>query len=326
MRQLAAFPESGDAHTLADYLRSLEIETRIDQSASGWVVWVRDEDDVPRARQELAEFLKEPTHERYHQAASAARQRRNRKQEAEEHARRRAQERLEARRLAPNRQVTVMFIALSVVVSVAFWTPKNEEDIRRDFFVTVVIRDGDKIYWREGLPEIRSGEVWRLVTPILVHFSAWHLLFNMIWLWDLGGQIERRYGAWRILLLIVSIAAISNLAQYFLSRPALDGFALVRGQPNPNFCGMSGVVFGLFGYIWLKTHHEPNCGLILMPTTVFLMIAWLIVCMTGLVGPIANTAHLTGLVTGSLAGAISAWRANRRKSQEAANEQGESGA
>jgi GlpG protein len=76
----------------------------------------------------------------------------------------------------------------------------------------------------------------------------------------------------------------SNLAQYMMA--------------GPWFGGMSGVVYGLFGYVWMKGKYSPHEGMALHPQTVFYMIAWFVLCFTGWVGSIANSAHAVGLLMG----------------------------
>jgi GlpG protein len=65
---------------------------------------------------------------------------------------------------------------------------------------------------------------------------------------------------------------------------------------------MSGVVYALFGYVWMKGLYEPEQGMILHPSTVQFMLLFLVLCMTGLMGSVANAAHVVGLVTGMLLG------------------------
>ena len=129
----------------------------------------------------------------------------------------------------------------------------------------------------------------------------------MLWLLSLGSQLELRYGPRRLAVLVVLIAAVSNFCQYCFSTVELRGLVPVVTQSSPYFGGMSGVVFGLFGFVWMKAVYEPGSGLYVSPANIFLMIVWLILCMTGKVGPIANTAHLVGLAVGMLAGYASAW-------------------
>ena len=69
---------------------------------------------------------------------------------------------------------------------------------------------------------------------------------------------------------------------------------------------MSGVVYGLFGYIWIRGKLDPASGLYMEQINVVLMLVWFVVCLTGMVGPIANVVHGVGLAMGALWGYISA--------------------
>lgn len=136
--------------------------------------------------------------------------------------------------------------------------------------------------------EISQGELWRLVTPIFLHFGLIHLLFNMMWLKDLGKIFEYCHGKISFISFILSLALISNVAQY-----------LVTG---PMFGGMSGVVYGLLGYLWAMRTMCENFEFGLPQFDVYLMIGWFFLCLTGLVGPIANVAHGVGLSLGMMVG------------------------
>jgi GlpG protein len=89
---------------------------------------------------------------------------------------------------------------------------------------------------------------------------------------------------------------------------------------------MSGVVYGLLGYLWMKMVYEPDAGMNVSGSTVVILLVWLVVCLFGLPdsGPrdsasrevtvqhVANMAHLTGLVAGTVVGyAPTAWRSWR---------------
>ena len=149
-----------------------------------------------------------------------------------------------------------------------------------------------------GLLEIRRGEVWRLFTPMFVHFGLPHLFFNMWWMLDLGTMIERRQSARLLLALVLVIAALSNFGQYLIGGPV--------------FGGMSGVVYGLIGYIWLRGKLDLTSGLFLHSTTVMMAMIWFVLCLVHVIPNVANTAHSVGLGVGIAWGYISAILATRR--------------
>lgn len=68
---------------------------------------------------------------------------------------------------------------------------------------------------------ILQGEVHRLITPIFLHFMIGafpiHLLFNMMWLWDQGGSIEKARSAWYLLVIVLITGVASNVGEYFSS-------------------------------------------------------------------------------------------------------------
>ncbi len=173
-------------------------------------------------------------------------------------------------------RVTLALVASSVAVTAAAWLGGAE----RVLPPLLIAEPGSPF-----LADLRAGELWRLFTPIFVHFGALHLLFNMMWLWDLGGAIERLKRASFLALFVAGSGAASNLLQYGITR-------------SPNFGGMSGVVYALLGYVWMQGRFHPAFGIALHRSTVAMMLAWYALCWTGLLGPIANWAHTGGLMMG----------------------------
>ena len=147
----------------------------------------------------------------------------------------------------------------------------------------------DRLYRAFLFPEelaFLPYQPWRLFTPALLHFSVLHITFNLIWWLDLGGQVERKQSPLRLLVLFLVVAGVSNVAQFLAT--------------GPLFGGLSGVVYGLLGYVWVQGRLRPEAGLAIPNPVVVLMLGWLVLCWTGLLGPVANMAHLAGLVTGVL--------------------------
>lgn len=295
MRKIGSVSEESLARRYEDYLLVRGIGSRVDQSDQGWEIWVLEEDHVDRARQEFDQFLSDPEAETYRDAASAAaavRRKNERKIKA-------ATKRLVDTRsrweqpLARKCPVTFGLILCSVAITIATSTMQDMFTLgdRYDaFHQALYIGPLDSPDHIRDLTPIVHGQVWRLVTPIFMHFSLLHILFNMLWLRTLGTAVEFRRGSARYLGLVLLIAVGSNLAQFLAA--------------GPNFGGMSGVVFGLFGYVWMKSKYQPEVGLFVDPNTVFWMVAFFAICAFGILPGVANWAHGGGLAIGALVGLL----------------------
>jgi GlpG protein len=308
MRQIATLPDAEAAHKVADYLLTLQIETRLEQDGGGWALWVCDEDRVPQARQELEEFTRNPHDPRYAGARRTARTLRE-KESREEAAYRRRQVFLRDGFQAPASRRLPLTLAL-LLASVAVALATRLGDVHTSLFQALAIAPflGENGVGWNGLEQVRHGQVWRLVTPIFLHFGPLHLLFNLLMLYRLGGAVEARRGSGRLLGLVLAIAVLSNVAQFYFGTVVLSRGHLVFLE-NPSFGGMSGVVYGLFGYVWMKAWFDPGLGLTIDRNTVLVLLAWFVLCLTGLIGSVANMAHAVGLAVGLAAGYVpTLWR------------------
>jgi rhomboid protease GluP len=79
----------------------------------------------------------------------------------------------------------------------------------------------------------RQGAWWTLLTAIYLHGNLLHILFNVLWIRQLGPAVEQLYGAARL----VSIFTISGVTGFLASN--LVGV--------PITVGASGSIFGLLG-------------------------------------------------------------------------------
>ena len=133
---------------------------------------------------------------------------------------------------------------------------------------------------------IRRGELWRLVTCMFPHGGVLHLLFNVYWLWVFGTLIEEVYGHAKTLALIILFAFGSGPLE----------FAFTVGG-----IGLSGVVYGLFGLLWVVSRHDDRFHEAVDERTIQLFIIWFFVCIATTwfgIFPVANVAHGAGLVLG----------------------------
>lgn len=286
MRKLASLPKSPSVEQFRDYLYTLGITTRLDPDGDALALWVMDEDRLAQAREELAAFQQNPDDPRF-QAASAAAEKLREQKISEEVAARKNRVDMKSRWQGSRRPipVTAMLILFSLWVAV-ITKIGIDDNANQQFKMADWIRD-EATGWLVSptIGEVISqGQYLRWITPIFLHFGPLHLLFNMSATLAYGRVIEQRSGSLRLLGVVLTIALVSNFSQLFMS--------------GPSFGGMSGVDFGLFGFLWMKSRFDPGYGVMMTREYAATSLFFGVLCLTGALGPIANTAHFVGMGTG----------------------------
>ena len=141
---------------------------------------------------------------------------------------------------------------------------------------------------------IWEGGYWSLVTSAFVHFEIWHVGFNLYWIWVLGRRLEEAIGSLPYLAFVVISAFLSSAFQLAVSDTA--------------GIGLSGVVYALFGFMWLSRHRYPSVTEVLDERMAKFFMIWLVGCIVATqlnIWHVANTAHISGLLFGAaVAGAF----------------------
>ena len=308
MRMIGHLDSGVKARSFSDYLTMKGIENQVEAEKDGtWAVWIYSEEQLPWAKELFALYQQNPADPNFQVAARALADLREQKRKEQEEFEKRVKKRrqlfrpLTAYGFGP---VTFVMIFLCVVVFIAMnYSPQGGklEDALHISLKDVVGIHGLSVFRQLAkraaafgllLPEVRSGEVWRLFTPMFIHYGFLHIFFNMLWLRDLGSMIEARQNSFILIILVAVLAAVSNFVQFMAA--------------GPLFGGMSGVVYGLVGYIWIRGKYDPGSGLFLHPSTVTMMVIYFFICWVAI--DVANYAHGAGLLTGMAWGFISSLR------------------
>jgi rhomboid protease GluP len=140
------------------------------------------------------------------------------------------------------------------------------------------------VKWNEG---ILHGELWRLFTPMFLHGSIYHILFNMYALANIGPGLERHYGHRRFLALYVLGGFAGNVASF-----------LMTAAPS---LGSSTAIFGLLGAegVLLYQNKRMFGGMAQRALSNIIMIA-VVNLIIGLAPGIDNWGHIGGLIGGTL--------------------------
>ena len=326
MRLIGVIEDSQKARNLAAWLLTQEIEVRVDPADDGKSeLWVKEEDQFKTALAEFEQFQKNPVDPKYEAAVVDA----NRLLREQEKKRRQHQKNQMKVRSSTGTgsggmgttvgpvTKTIMILCLLVAILTNFGAP-NQRDQGANRALQFVAVDRPQSLELEAayentpdalalrLASIKRGEIWRLVTPIFIHYGIFHFVFNMLWFLQFGRMIEGRYGTVWMAILVLATAVLSNLAQG-IAPAAMDGSVPVfsSGILISSFGGLSGVVYGLFGFIVTKQFTDPKSGFFLPQMTIVLLIGYLFFCMSPIARDtiglsVANWCHGIGFLSGIL--------------------------
>jgi GlpG protein len=264
---LVSVTQHNIALLFSNYLISQGIQSRVQIEAQKFVIFCQS-DKYDIAREIFDDFIKNPHDEKYQQAAW------NNSETAN------------VVNFGPSFIATFkqQFLAHAGVVTLSV------------FILCWLVYVGSILGWQRNIfseihfftaltPAQFFDNPFRILGPVFFHFSLLHIAFNSMWWWQLGGSIEQVMGKIELIQLFLLSAILSNVGQFLVS--------------GPNFGGLSGVVYGVVGYVWWAGWLAPEKGLTLSKPIVGFLLFWLLLGFVDVL-PVnmANTAHLLGLVSG----------------------------
>jgi rhomboid protease GluP len=171
--------------------------------------------------------------------------------------------------------VTVIFYLLQVGSVLLFGYPTTYSNI-----------DWLELYGARINDFIHAGQLWRLLTPALLHGSITHIFFNMYALYVFGISLERYFGRGRFFVLYVLGAFTGNVASFLFS----SGYSI----------GASTAIFGLIGAeaIFLVQNRKLLAGRFRSAIGNVIFIIAINLFLVGALPGIDNWGHVGGLLGG----------------------------
>ncbi len=252
------------ALAFADYLNSIGIRAQAVPGANGhYVIRVAWPDDVNRAKQELVGYISSPYAARYVQASWQRGHTGGREKEV----------RAASLGLVAWDPLSMTSLTEILCLLVFGWMFFAEDTAIGALSLTQYVS------WADPL------EYYRLLTPVFLHFGVIHIAFNLV-MWEAFARpVEQYLGVQKLFSLFISIALLSNVLQYFFI------------TPQAVFGGMSGVVYGLIGYVGVLSKRADLPERLRIPPGL-LTVSVIFIGLGFLFSGIANFCHLAGLIVG----------------------------
>ncbi|GAA3948728.1 rhomboid family intramembrane serine protease [Allohahella marinimesophila] len=217
-----------DISALYESLRLNGVPVRVIEQNGLQSIWVEDEALVSKVREAFS---------RYSSSAEIRQQ-----VDAEvthlrtKRAKTRSGDSLSTTILVSTARFPLVWLTLALLLLVGAWTGFGRFPSQDDFYMvppSLYGVDGLAQRWEVLWLVLMDGQVWRPLSPALTHLGVLHLVGNALGLFVFGRAIELMHGRLWMLLLMITSALVSNLAQYLFHGAA--------------FAGFSGVVYALVG-------------------------------------------------------------------------------
>lgn len=278
MREIGDIGDATLARQFGDLLlvRGIENEIEFYETDNTYLVWIHEDGHLDKANALMATFLADPGAKEF-KGVSGRAEKMRREGEAEN---------ARAAKQMRNRRETLQGMGMGSPKEM----PLTIGLMAVCFVVTVITGFGQNtaiLKWLSLWDPVRQLvglELWRLVTCWFPHGDVLHLVFNLYWMWELGGQIERRQG-WRFLAMVCLATGIAGA----LANGLIDGQSGI---------GISGVVYGLVGYIAARFFLRGDSGYRMSELLLGFFVVWAMLGFAGIIPGIANWAHLGGFVAG----------------------------
>lgn len=163
----------------------------------------------------------------------------------------------------------------------SFGRPRTLESFLVQYFALMPLSDG-------FLP-------WQLLTFQFMHGSFSHILFNMLYMWMFGAELENMWGSRKFLIYYLTCGFGAGLTQLFLA-------PIFEGAVGPTV-GASGGIYGLLLAFAVFFPRRPIYLYFFIPIPAMYLIGFMILLELFSVGDLSLTAHLAH-IGGALTGLI----------------------
>lgn len=156
----------------------------------------------------------------------------------------------------------------------------------------------DRLGWSGAYPVIIEGRWWTIFSGIYLHGGLLHILFNMLWIRQLGPAVEELFGSSRFFIIFTVSGAVGFLVSTLFKVPAT--------------VGASGAIFGLFGAIvYYGRHRGGSFGQAIYRQTAAWAVLLFILGLTW--AGVDNYAHAGGFIGGYVTGMLLGYNERKRE-------------